>query len=338
MRPDGSVVAMVGGRDYAKSPFNRAVQARRQPGSTFKLFVYLAALRAGMDPDSTVLDEPITIGDWSPKNNNGRYAGAITLTQAFARSSNVASARLTKEVGVRNVIRAARDLGVTSPIPEEATIALGTSTMSLLELTSAYAAVASGRYPVRPRGLAEEDEPGWLDRLRGRDSSFGSRELDGLRTLLAAGVAGGTGNAAALSVRTFGKTGTTQDNFANDLIVGVWVGNDDNTPNPGLSGGGVPARIWRSFMVDALGVSPPPVVEQAAEDPVGNLVDEFGDGLANDLVPAIEGEIEGLGVNLRLGRDGSIDARPADDPRDAPREAPPRDDRRPPPEEEEEGP
>jgi penicillin-binding protein 1A len=341
MRPDGSVVAMVGGRDYAKSPFNRAAQARRQPGSTFKLFVYLAALRSGMDPDDTVLDEPITIGDWSPKNNGGRYAGPITLTQAFARSSNVASARLTKDVGVRNVIRAARDLGVTTPIPEEATIALGTSTMSLLELTSAYAAVAGGRYPVRPRGLAEADEPGWLDRLRGRDSAFGARELEGLRTLLAASVSGGTGNAAALSVRTYGKTGTTQDNrdalfvgFANDLIVGVWVGNDDNTPNPGLSGGGVPARIWRNFMVDALGVTPPPVIEQAIEDPAGNFVDDFGEGLENGLAPALEGEIEGLGVNVRLGRDGSFDVRPSDDPRELPPEQPPRDPRRPSPEEE----
>ena len=342
MKPDGSVVAMVGGKDYAASPFNRAVQARRQPGSTFKLFVYLAALRAGMTPDDMVLDEPVTIAGWSPRNNSGRYAGPITLTRAFASSSNVAAARLTQQVGVRNVIRAARDLGVTSPLPEEATISLGTATMSLLELTSAYAAVASGRYPVRPRGLAEADEPGWFDRLRGSDSAMDDDELEGIRTLLSASIDGGTGNAAALSVRAFGKTGTTQDNrdalfvgYANGLIVGVWVGNDDNTPNPGLSGGGVPARIWRSFMIDALGVTPPePMIEEAVEDPVGNLVDQLGDGVDNALMPAIEGELEGLGVNVRLGRDGTLDVRPADAPRDAPPEAAPRrDDRRPPPEE-----
>ena len=344
MKPDGSVVAMVGGKDYGKSPFNRAVQARRQPGSTFKLFVYLAALRSGMTPDDTMLDAPVTIADWSPKNDGGDYLNTeIPLTRAFSRSSNVIAARLIQKVGVRNVIRTARDLGVTSPIPEEATIALGTSGMSLLELTSAYAAIAAGRYPVRARGLTDEDEPGWFERLRGRTTTIGDDELEGMRTLLAASVERGTGRAAALSVKAFGKTGTTQDHrdawfvgYANDLVVGVWVGNDDNTPNAGLTGGGVPARLWRSFMVDALGVAPPPVVEDAVEDPVGNLVDEFGDGVENGLIEPIEDEIEGLGINLRLGRDGSFDVRPADEGRGRrEEELPPRDDRRPPPEDEE---
>jgi penicillin-binding protein 1A len=338
MRPDGSVVAMVGGKEYRASPFNRAVQARRQPGSTFKLFVYLAALRSGMDTDSTVLDEPVTIGEWSPKNSDGRYAGEITLQRAFAKSSNVAAARLTKQVGVRNVIRAARDLGVTSPIADEASIALGTSTMSLIELTSAYAAVAAGSYPIRPHGTADAEAPGWIERLRGRDTTMGEHELEGLRALLAASITGGTGRAAALSVRGFGKTGTTQDNrdalfvgYANGLVAGVWVGNDDNSSNPGLSGGGVPARIWRDFMIDALGVTPPPVIE-VSDDPVGNLIE----GIANEgdiedvILPEVEGEYEGLGVNVRVGRDGSIDVRPADRERGPGRDPlpPPRDDRR----------
>ena len=314
MKPDGEVVAMVGGKSYAASPFNRAVQAQRQPGSTFKLFVYLAALRSGMDPDSTVLDEPVTIGDWSPKNSGGSYAGEISLSRAFAKSSNVAAARLTKDVGVRNVIRAARDLGVTSPIANEASIALGTSSMSLLELTSAYAAVAAGRYPVAPRGLGTSDEPGWLDRLRGRERSMGAHELEGMRALLSHAITSGTGRTAALSVQAFGKTGTTQDNrdalfvgYANGLVAGVWVGNDDNSPNPGLSGGGIPARIWRDFMIDALDIAPVAVPEAAPvddveEDAVGNLIDDFGDAIDGTVAPTLQDQLEGLGLNLRLGR------------------------------------
>ena len=167
MRPDGRVVAMVGGKNYAASPFNRATQARRQPGSAFKLFVYLAAMRAGMTPDSMIADEPVTIGDWSPKNSDGRYEGQITLRHAFAKSSNVAAARLIQKVGVAQVIRAARDLGISTPIPNEATIALGTSTVSLLELTAAYAGDRRRSYPVRPHGLSRGRGHHWYRRLTG---------------------------------------------------------------------------------------------------------------------------------------------------------------------------
>ncbi|HEX2803892.1 MAG TPA: transglycosylase domain-containing protein, partial [Sphingomicrobium sp.] len=156
MRPDGRVVAMVGGKSYAKSPFNRATQARRQPGSAFKLFVYLAAMRAGWTPDSIIDDSPVTIGDWSPSNSDGAYRGKITLREAFASSSNAAAVRLSQSVGRGNVIRAARDLGITSRLPDKPSLALGTGGVSLLELTSAYAAILSGRYPVRARGLPDE--------------------------------------------------------------------------------------------------------------------------------------------------------------------------------------
>ena len=155
MRPDGRVVAMVGGKSYKELPFNRATQARRQPGSAFKLFVYLAALRAGWTPDSIIEDKPITIGGWTPVNNDGVYRGEITLREAFARSSNAATVRLSEAVGRGNVIRAARDLGITTPLPNNPSLALGTAGVSLLELTSAYAAVASGRYPVAARGLPD---------------------------------------------------------------------------------------------------------------------------------------------------------------------------------------
>ena len=327
MRPNGQVVAMVGGKDYRASPFNRAVQARRQPGSAFKLFVYLAALRAGMDPDDMIEDTPVRITNWEPKNSDGRYLGKITLRQAFARSSNVAAARLIHQVGVKAVIRAARDLGVTAPLPEESTIALGTATMSLLELTSAYASVAAGQYPVKANGLADVREGSWLDSIAGGPRAYGGDVRDDLLDLLGAAVEYGTAREAALEVKAFGKTGTTQDNrdalfigFANDLITGVWVGNDDNTPNPGLSGGGLPARIWRDVMMSALRVGGPPRPEPTAipveEDPIDlNIIDDAIDGAFGAIQ---EGQIEGPGFNLRVGRDGSIDVQRDEDEGDLP--------------------
>jgi len=333
MRPDGRVVAMVGGKSYADSPFNRATQARRQPGSAFKLFVYLAAMRAGMTPDSMVDDSPITIANWSPKNADGKYLGPITLRQAFAKSSNVAAARLIQKVGVNAVIQAARDLGISTPIPGEATIALGTSTVSLLELTSAYAAVANESYPVSARGLEAVRDQSWYENLTTRSHPLTGQIRDEMLDLLSASAETGTGRQAALSVDTYGKTGTTQDNrdalflgFANGLVCGVWVGNDDNSPNPGLSGGGIPARVWRDFMQQALGVGP-----KVAPEPVIDNPDDPDNMIDPDAGPApsIEGAIEGLGLNLHIGRDGSIDLRPAHRNDDPPR--PRRDDRAPPP-------
>jgi penicillin-binding protein 1A len=262
MRLDGRVVALVGGRDYTASPFNRATQARRQPGSAFKLFVYLAALRAGYRPDTIVNDAPIDLAGWRPRNYDGQYRGAITLRDAFAISSNSVAVQLQERVGRDAVIRAARDLGVTSDLRPEPTLALGSNGISLLELTAAYAAVAAGRYPIRPRGIPGEP-PGWLDWSRPDDQLQRDPAFRMLRELLYGVVQRGTGRAANLSVPTFGKTGTTSDyrdalfvGFAGDLVVGVWIGNDDNSPLPGTSGGGAPARIWRAFMTDALGLRP----------------------------------------------------------------------------------
>lgn len=335
MRPDGRVVAMVGGKDYSKSPFNRATQARRQPGSAFKLFVYLAALRSGMTPDSTIEDEPVDIAGWKPRNSDGRYLGKITLRQAFARSSNVAAARLTQAVGVKAVTKAARDLGISTPIANEATIGLGTSTVSLLELTAAYAAVANESYPVAPHGLTDVREKGWYQSLTDRKTGFSSAVHDGMLDLLSASIKSGTGRQAMLTVDAYGKTGTTQDSrdalfvgFARDLVVGVWVGNDDNTPNPGLSGGGVPARIWRAFMQSALDIPPvaaPVVQEEVDPDAYANGVDEEVMPAPTDPVGEI---IQGLGLDLRTGDDGSITVGPGR--RRPERAGPGPDDRRPP--------
>lgn len=304
MRTDGRIVAMVGGRNYAASPFNRATQARRQPGSAFKLFVYLAALRSGMTPDTIVEDTPVQIGDWKPSNSDGRYAGRITLRQALAKSSNVVAARLIQKLGVGRVSQAARDLGISTPLGNDASIALGTSTGSLLELTAAYAAVANGSYPVRPRGLdAEESADDWLARRLGGPSRFDERLLGDLRSMLETVVQSGTGRAAALPVPAFGKTGTTQDGrdalfvgWAGDLVVGVWIGNDDNSPVAGAAGGGLPAHIWRDFMVRALGLTLPPVPVEP-----DNATDENGIEL-EDVLNGAGVRVDEEGLQLDLGR------------------------------------
>lgn len=262
MRPDGRVVAMVGGESYAQSPFNRVTQARRQPGSAFKLFVYLAALRSGWTPDSIIEDKPITIDGWTPENSDRVFRGKITLREAFARSSNAATVRLAQKVGRNNVIRAARDLGITTPLPDEPSLALGTAGVSLLELTSAYAAIASGQYPVAAHGLASASAPEGLAALFHRDGALDPRrDRAPMLDLLYAAANEGTGRRAALVIPTFGKTGTTQENrdalfigFAGDLVVGVWVGRDDNRSLGRVSGGTIPAEIWRSFMTSAISV------------------------------------------------------------------------------------
>ena len=265
MRPDGRVVAMVGGRSYQQSPFNRATQAQRQPGSAFKLFVYLAAFRSGWRPDSMISDAPITIDGWTPANSDRVNRGQITLKEAFARSSNAATVRLSEAVGRGNVTRAARDLGITSPLPAGPSVALGTGGVNLLQLTSAYAALAGGRYPVTPIGLppphnaGDDGNASFFARGGGLDRN---RDWKPMLDLLWAAANEGTGRRAALAIPTFGKTGTSQDNrdalfvgFAGDLVIGVWVGRDDNRPmGHTISGGTAPAALWRAFAAPALAI------------------------------------------------------------------------------------
>jgi penicillin-binding protein 1A len=247
MRPDGRVLVMVGGDDYKVSQFNRVSDADRQPGSAFKLFVYQAALRSGMTPDSMVLDAPVTIADWSPKNHEGRYANReIRLRNAFAGSSNVAAARLAQQVGRSAVVRAAEDMGVHADFPNDLTLALGTTPMTLLDLTAAYAGVAAGQTPVTPYGVPQVRVAPTRQLPRA--------ERDGLLDLLRAAVTFGTGNVGNVSPYAYGKTGTTQDyrdalfvGFVGDMVIGVWVGNDDNSPMNGVAGAGLPAEIWRDF-------------------------------------------------------------------------------------------
>ena len=324
MRPNGEVVAMIGGKDYANSPFNRATQARRQPGSTFKLFVYLAALRSGMTLDDKIANTPITQGSYRPHNAGERYSATITLAEAFAQSSNVAAVRLWQKVGDKAVIQAARDLGVTSPLARgDPSLALGTSTMTLMELTGAYAGIAANRFPVTPTAVKTQDADWWAALLR-RQHSLSDGEHEAIERLLSGVVQSGTGRAAKLPVAEYGKTGTTQDNrdalfvgYAGGLVVGVWIGNDDNTPLAGNHGGGLPAKIWKDFMSRALGLQPAPrPAPSASPNPEGPIqpqdVPDVGD------IPLGEGtrlnlrdggavlstDIRGVPFDVRVDRNG----------------------------------
>ena len=215
---DGAVRAMVGGRDHARSVFNRATQAKRQPGSAFKAVVYLAGLEAGLRPDDVIEDAPITLGGWSPRNYDGRFRGPVTVREGFARSINTVAVRVGMRAGVKRVRAAARRLGIESALPADASIALGTGEVTLLELTAAYVALANGGVRALPHGIVEiRNRAG--DVLYRRAGSGAGRAADAdavaaMGDLLAAAVADGTGRAAALPQalgRTYGKTGTSQN-------------------------------------------------------------------------------------------------------------------------------
>ncbi len=290
MTPDGAIRAMVGGRSYSESSFNRASDAERQPGSAFKPFVYLTAFEHGHTPNDIMRDGPVDIHGWKPSDFEGEYQGDITLTQAFAESSNVIAAQLTDQVGAREVARTARRLGIVSPLAEVASLALGTSGVTPLELTGAYVPFANGGQGVVPFGIVSIRTKTGKILFERKGSSLGavmSPDNNAAMTrLMVETVTTGTGKAARLDERpSAGKTGTTQDShdawfvgFTADLVCGVWIGNDDSRPMhkaPGLTatGGGVPAHIFHAFMEDAekdLPVQPltgATLVAQAADQP-----------------------------------------------------------------------
>jgi penicillin-binding protein 1A len=268
--PDGAVRAMVGGHDYDASQFNRVTQALRQPGSAFKLFVYLAGMEDGLLPDDTVLDAPLEVGTWSPKNY-GDYYGTVTAREAFARSLNSAAVRIGQRVGPEQVAAVARRLGITSDMEASPSIALGTSEVTLLELTGAYAVFANHGDGVWPYGIEEIRGPG--GEMLYRRSGGGPGQVvapgivDRMTNLLSAVVAWGSGKAANPNRPAAGKTGTSQDSrdawfigFTGEAVVGVWLGNDDGAPTAGVTGGSLPAALWRRVVQRALeGVPPRPL-------------------------------------------------------------------------------
>ncbi len=264
MTPTGAVRALVGGRDYAKSQYNRAVAARRQPGSAFKPFVYLTALENGLTPDSIRTDGPIRVGGWKPENYKHEYLGPVDLTRALALSLNTVSVRLTLEFGPRAVIGTAHRLGIASHLEPNASIALGTSEVSVIELTGAYATFANGGYRVKPHvitRITSADGP----LLYARPANASRRVVDAryagmMNEMLQQTIAIGTAKHASLpGWPAAGKTGTSQDfrdawfvGYTARLVTTVWLGNDDGTPTRHVTGGSLPVQIWNRYMRDAL--------------------------------------------------------------------------------------
>lgn len=287
MRTDGAVIALVGGRNYDTSVFNRATQARRQPGSAFKPFVYLAALENGITPWDVRDDGPVDIDGWTPTNYGGRSYGTVTIADALAHSINTVTAKLAQEVGITTVVKAAHRCGIVSPLEADASLALGTSVVTPLELTGAYATFASGGYRVSPYFVTEIDDSAhhilYRRRPPARTRVIAAHVDRDLTAMLYDVVVEGTGRGAALPGReAAGKTGTTQDyrdawfvGFTPDFVAGVWVGNDNYSPMRNVTGGSLPAAIWKSVMTaaeDGLPVkaldksAPPPPEDIAAAD------------------------------------------------------------------------
>jgi penicillin-binding protein 1A len=268
----GAVRALVGGRDYAASQFNRAVRAKRQPGSAFKPFVYAAALEAGFTPDTVMTDGPVKIGNWTPENYDQKYRGNVTLGTALANSLNTIAAQLVMQVGPDKVISMAHRLGIESELQPNASIALGTSEVSLMELTSAYAPFMNGGFKATPHTVTRILDPDGKV-LYEADFSNPPKVLnDGvvatMNGMLNRVMVEGTGKAARLSNwEAAGKSGTTQSfrdalfvGYTSTLTTGVWFGNDDGSSMKKVTGGGLPARAWKSYMTAALkGYRPTPL-------------------------------------------------------------------------------
>jgi penicillin-binding protein 1A len=261
MTPDGAVRALVGGRSYAENQFNRAVAARRQPGSTFKPFVYLTALEHGLTPESVRDDRPIEVKGWRPENFNREYFGPVTLVQALANSLNSVSVRLTLELGPAAVVRTAHRLGIASRLEANSSIALGTSEVSVLELVSAYAPFANGGLAIKTHVVERVRTAHGGKIVYARSKSAPERVIDAhyvamMTAMMRETVLNGTGRRADLpGWPVAGKTGTSQDfrdawfvGFTSQLVAGVWLGNDDNTPTKKITGGGLPVEVWSQFM------------------------------------------------------------------------------------------
>jgi penicillin-binding protein 1A len=277
MKPDGAVTTMVGGVSYARSVFNRTTQARRQPGSAFKPFVYLAALESGISPWDWRDDRAVDIAGYQPANYKDAHYGRLRLTDALARSVNTITVNLAQEVGIRNVAAAAQRVGITSPLENNASLALGTNEVTPLELTSAYATFANGGEPARPYLVSRIETTSGKVIYERKSAQAQPAIADTVRRDLTAMlynvVTSGTGTAARLPDReAAGKTGTTQDyrdawfiGFTPDYVASVWVGNDDDSPMRKVTGGLVPAALWKQVMTVAEQGLPPRPLDRTPE-------------------------------------------------------------------------
>ena len=301
---DGAVRAMVGGKDYVSSIYNRATQAQRQPGSAFKLFVYLSALESGMKPTDTIVDEPVTIDGWSPRNSTRTNLGPVTLREAFSRSINTISAKIGAQVGFSTIADMARRFGITSPISTYPSMVLGTSDVRLIDMTRAFASVANKGIAITPYGIRRvvTADGRMLYQHEGDDervlvAPWVAAEMT---DLLQSAVLSGTGRAAQIGRPVAGKTGTTSSNkdgwfigFSSGLTTGVWMGRDDARPIGGLQGGTAPARAFHDFMTVAVARRPVEAFETQVPLPDWQLTPEeeiFGDQAidANGMAPMVD--------------------------------------------------
>lgn len=297
MKTDGAVTAMIGGVDYDESVFNRATLAKRQPGSSFKPFVYLAALETGLTPWDVRNDEPVDINGWTPTNYGGRSYGMLTLREALTHSVNTIAANLAQEVGLSNVIDAAHRVGISSELQQHASLALGTAEVTPLEMTTAYATFASGGLRARPYLVRRiESASGRL--LYQRQAPIAERVVAShvnkdLTMMMNSVVTSGTGRGASVTgYEVAGKTGTTQDyhdawfvGFTRDYVTAVWVGNDDNKPMRGVTGGTLPALIWRDTMTVAeKGLTPRPLDKSPFEAPPDSGIYDSGVSVSEGII------------------------------------------------------
>ena len=309
IEPTGAIRSLVGGKDYTQSSFNRAYQSKRQPGSSFKPFVFLAALEAGLTPDDVREDAPYENRGWSPQNYDGQYLGPITLREALAKSINTVAVRIADEVGRRKVIAVAQRLGISSPLEPNRSLPLGTSEVTLFEMTRAFAAFANNGSRVEPFAIVEvKTSDGtvlYQHRARPAITVMNQTALEEMNQMLYEVVQTGTGQRADLSPRhVAAKTGTSQEwrdawfvGYTADFVAGVWVGNDDNSPMAKVVGGSLPASIWKTYMAEAhrrIAVHPLPGVynyDGSGEDP-------YADGRGED-----EPWVERGGDGYRPGRE-----------------------------------
>jgi penicillin-binding protein 1A len=301
---DGAVRAMVGGKDYVSSIYNRATQAVRQPGSAFKLFVYLSALESGMKPTDTIIDEPVTIDGWSPRNSTRTNLGPVTLREAFSRSINTISAKIGAQVGFSTIADMARRFGITTPISTYPSMVLGSSDVRLIDMARAFASVANKGVAVTPYGIRRvvtADGRMLYQRESGEDRVLVAPWVAAEMTdLLQSAVLSGTGRAAQIGRPVAGKTGTTSSNkdgwfigFSSGLTTGVWMGRDDARPVGGLQGGTAPARAFHDFMSVAVANRPVEQFETQVPMPDWQLTPEeemFGDQAidANSMQPMVD--------------------------------------------------
>ena len=258
LNKSGEVKAMVGGIDYRKSQFNRAVTALRQPGSAFKPFVYLTALQNGWKREDRIDDVPLSIGKWKPENYDKKYYGSVTLDEALMKSLNLATVNLSESLSRKDIIRTAKKMGISTPVENTPSLALGTFEVKVIDMATAYSAIANGGYATWPHAIKEiYTRDGY--QLYQREADTENRILDAgavkdLTKMLEKVISQGTGRRAKIPGFAAGKTGTTQDyrdawfvGFTDEYVIAVWVGNDDNSPMKGVTGGTLPAEIWRKI-------------------------------------------------------------------------------------------